>query len=200
MRSARRAARREGGARKAVGRERHTVSVRVAADGADEVVFLHVERYIDILRVCETRSRLSSWNATRVSVPFNRHSSRAAAGYAVVHRRGAMRNEFDILFEVRRHRNRTFLLPGSLLPTTVSLTTSPNAHPNLVVCFRRKKSTQDALKPLRAALEGVLTDANKPYVLMLLLLLAPLLLFAAHRVEQREKRAAEAVDQGKKKD
>jgi hypothetical protein len=56
------------------------------------------------------------------------------------------------------------------------------------------------MKPLRAALEGVLTDANKPYVLMLLLLLAPLLLFAAHRVEQREKRAAEAVDQGKKKD
>ena len=111
-----------------------------------------------------------------------------------------MRNEFDILFEVRRHRNRTILLPGSLLPTTVSLTTSPNARPNLVVCFRRKKSTQDALKPLRAALEGVLTDANKPYVLMLLLLLAPLLLFAAHRVEQREKRAAEAVDQGKKKD
>jgi hypothetical protein len=56
------------------------------------------------------------------------------------------------------------------------------------------------MKPLRAALEGVLTDANKPYVLMLLLLLAPLLLFAAHRVEQREKRAAEAVDRGKKKD
>ena len=56
------------------------------------------------------------------------------------------------------------------------------------------------MKPLRAALEGVLTDANKPYVLMVLLLLAPLLLFAANRVEQREKRAAEAVDQGKKKD
>lgn len=56
------------------------------------------------------------------------------------------------------------------------------------------------MKPLRAALEGTLTDANKPYVLMLLLLIAPLLLFAAHGVEEGEKRAAEAIDGGKKKD
>jgi hypothetical protein len=98
------------------------VSARVAADR--EVVFLE-RKIIDILRgVCETRSRLSQLRL--VFVPFNRHSSRAA-GYAVVHRRGAMRNEFDILFEVRGYRNRTFLLPGSLLPTTVSLTTSANA-------------------------------------------------------------------------
>jgi hypothetical protein len=99
------------------------VSARVAADRADEVVFL--ESKFDILRgVCETRSRLSQLRLC--FVPFNRHSSRAA-GYAVVHGRGAMRNEFDILFEVRGYRNRTFLLPGSLLPTTVSLTTSANA-------------------------------------------------------------------------
>ena len=56
------------------------------------------------------------------------------------------------------------------------------------------------MKPLRAALEGMLTDANKPYMLMLLLLIAPLLIFAAHRVEEGEKRAAEAIDGGKKKD
>jgi len=64
------------------------------------------------------------------------------------------------------------------------------------------KSTKDAMKPLRVALEGVLTDANKPYVLMLVVLIAPLLLFAAHRMEEREKRAAKAVEAAaeKKKD
>jgi len=37
-----------------------------------------------------------------------------------------MWNEFDIMFEVRRNRKyRTFHLPESLNPTTVSLTTSP---------------------------------------------------------------------------
>jgi hypothetical protein len=108
-----------------------------------------------------------------------------------------MWNEFDIMFEVRRNRKyRTFHLPGSLNPTTVSLTTSPATQPR---CSLSQQSTKDAMKPLRAALEGMTTDANKPYVLMLLLLIAPLLIFAAHRVEEREKRAAEAIAGGKKK-
>ena len=55
---------------------------------------------------------------------------------------------------------------------------------------RFRQSTKDALEPLRVALESVLTDKNKPYVLLFIVLLAPVLLFTAHRVEQREKQAA----------
>ena len=63
------------------------------------------------------------------------------------------------------------------------------------------QSTKDAMEPLRLALESVLTDTNKPYVLMFVVCLAPLLLFAAHRVELREKQAAariEGAGEGKK--
>ena len=96
-----------------------------------------------------------------------------------------MWNEFDIMFEVRRNRKyRTFPSPGTLNPTTVSLTTSPATQPR---CSLSQQSTKDAMKPLRAALEGMTTDANKPYVLMLLLLIAPLLIFAAHRVRERRR-------------
>jgi hypothetical protein len=104
------------------------VSARVAADRADEVVFLERKKIRDPSQLRGDRAKLvlAFRSCDSCFVPFNRHSSRAA-GYAVVHRRGAMRNEFDILFEVRGYRNRTFLLPGSLLPTTVSLTTSANA-------------------------------------------------------------------------
>lgn len=82
----------------------------------------------------------------------------------------------------------------------MSLTTSPNAVPQPRCLLSTQKSTKEAINPLRAALEGTLVDANKPYVLMIILLIAPLLLFAAHRVEEREKRAAEAIVGGKKKD
>ena len=96
------------------------------------------------------------------------------------------RNEFDVMYEVRRLR-------AVLLSLRIFLTShvsSPcSSHPP-IASVRFRQSTKDALEPLRVALESVLTDKNKPYVLLFIVLPAPVLLFTAHRVEQREKQAA----------
>ena len=58
----------------------------------------------------------------------------------------------------------------------------------------RAQATKDVLAPLRRAIEGVLTEDNKVYVLMCIVLAAPALIVYAHRLEAKQAAARARAD------
>ena len=58
----------------------------------------------------------------------------------------------------------------------------------------RAQATKDVLAPLRRAVEGILTEDNRVYVLMCIVLAAPALILYAHRLEGKQAVARARAD------